>query len=355
MTFGEAAALAGEEFRHVLHVVAAEVGVAAEVTREYVRNGKPWVRRIQAYRQGDLLGALARRVSRTMNAEKTVRHPDVVTTAQIAETLRCPTDGRVNHAVQNCRPLDLPARDLPFAPYTLGLWLGDGNSDAARFTSDDPEIVMYVEAEGFVVRDQGGRDYGIHVPPVSPGTDGTCHDCGHDVPGRYAQAARCWECYSARGSAGRILRSLGVLGNKHIPITYLRASETQRRALLAGLMDSDGTVAPTGTLQYTSTSRRLAEDVRELISSLGYRCSQTTRPVKGRSRSTSVAYTLTFSTPDEVFRLERKRLVHKERSRTTGPGRSGVRYVTTSGRFAVCRCGVSRSTTTTTCTSPAGR
>ena len=31
-----------------------------------------------------------------------------------------------------------------------------------------------------------------------------------------------------------LLRKIGVLGDKHIPMDYLRASEEQRRALLAG-------------------------------------------------------------------------------------------------------------------------
>jgi replicative DNA helicase len=122
-----------------------------------------------------------------------------------------------------------------------------------------------------------------------------------------------------------MLRTLGVLGNKHIPGTYLRASEPQRRSLLAGLLDTDGTVARSGAVQFSVTSRRLAEDTHELIVSLGYRCSLTNKAVRGRTAASSTAYTLTFSTTDEVFRLERKRLLHKERR---GPGRTGKRFVT---------------------------
>ena len=80
-----------------------------------------------------------------------------------------------------------------------------------------------------------------------------------------------------------MLRKLGVLSDKHIPAAYLRASEEQRRAVLAGLMDTDGTVTSTRNCQYEVTSRRLAEDVRELISSLGYRCSVSTKAVTGRT------------------------------------------------------------------------
>ena len=69
----------------------------------------------------------------------------------------------------------------------------------------------------------------------------------------------------------------------------------------------------------------MLSDAHELIVSLGYRCSISRKPVKGRSAASSTAYTLTFSTTDDVFRLERKRLAHKERK---GPGRTGKRFIT---------------------------
>jgi replicative DNA helicase len=56
-----------------------------------------------------------------------------------------------------------------------------------------------------------------------------------------------------------------------IPPSYLRASEPQRRALLAGLFDTGGTGA--ATARFTATSRRLLDGVHELVASLGYRCS----------------------------------------------------------------------------------
>jgi replicative DNA helicase len=123
------------------------------------------------------------------------------------------------------------------------------------------------------------------------------------------------------------LRTVGVLGDKHIPAAYLRASEQQRRALLAGLMDTDGTVTATGNCQFASTSHRLADDVRELISSLGYRCSLTTKAVIGRTAASSTSYTLTFTTTDEIFRLQRKMLRHKETSRAISPARTSLRYI----------------------------
>jgi replicative DNA helicase len=232
------------------------------------------------------------------------RPAQVRTTAQLAATVRTDTaDRRANHSIANPLPLDLPERELPVAPYTLGAWLGDGHSAAARITSADPEVTLHIEAEGYRVEPSGPLMYSIHMPEDPP------------------PSAR------AYGSLTGRLRTVGVLNDKHVPVTYLRASESQRRALLAGLLDTDGTVTSTGDCQFTSTSRRLAEDVRELVIGLGYRCTVTSRAVRGRAPAGSVAYTLNFTTDDMVFRLQRKVLLHKERSRSAGVARTGARYI----------------------------
>jgi replicative DNA helicase len=72
-------------------------------------------------------------------------------------------------------------------------------------------------------------------------------------------------------------------------------------------------VTSTGSVQFSVTDRRLAEQTRELVVSLGLRCTMLTKRVKGRSEETSTAYTLNFTTHDRVFWLERKHLIHKER------------------------------------------
>jgi replicative DNA helicase len=91
---------------------------------------------------------------------------------------------------------------------------------------------------------------------------------------------------------------LGLLGHKHIPAAYLRASIAQRRELLAGILDTDGTVTNTGAVQLAVTNRRLAEGVRELVLSLGYRCSMATKRVKGRREESSTCYMVNFTTAD---------------------------------------------------------
>ena len=122
------------------------------------------------------------------------------------------------------------------------------------------------------------------------------------------------------------LRTLGVLNNKHIPMQYLRASEAQRRALLAGLLDSDGTVTNAGCIQFTVTNRQLALDTQELALSLGYRTGMATKKLKGSSEATSTAYKLTFSSSDSVFALSRKKQMHRDRDSRPTAKRSS-RYI----------------------------
>ena len=287
----------------------------------------------------------------------------VRTTREIAETLRCPTiDRRLNHSVANAAPLQAPERDLLVPPYTLGAWLGDGTTASAQITSADPEVIMRIEADGFVAHQSTAAKhrYQLRLPegelfaarscvvcgaPFVPHTS-QVRTCGRSCGGRArfmsdpvpAPACTrcggpscglrlCQECRNAVGTLQARLRTIGVLGNKHIPIEYLRASESQRRALLAGLLDTDGTVTAGGAVEFCVTDRRLADDVAELIVSLGYRCHTTRKAVKGRRADTSIAYILNFSTEDDVFGLMRKNLLHKERRAGRGTARSVSRFI----------------------------
>ncbi|WP_237207633.1 replicative DNA helicase [Rothia nasimurium] len=131
---------------------------------------------------------------------------------------------------------------------------------------------------------------------------------------------------TALAPSAESLRTLGILNNKHIPMQYLRASEAQRRALLAGLLDSDGTVTNAGCIQFTVTNRQLAYDTQELALSLGYRTGMATKKVKGSSEATSTAYKLTFSSSDSVFALSRKNQMHRDRDARPTAKRSS-RYI----------------------------
>lgn len=267
--------------------------------------------------------------------------PAVVTTAEIAGTVLCiARDRRPNHSVTVAAAAQLPDADLPLGPYTLGAWLGDGTSLGSNITTPDMEVIAQIEAEGYrtkrfgdlrhniflperpelsrrncVVcgtefqpltsqvktcgRSCGGKAKGMSAPVPQP----TCPDCGRPYTGL---KGLCRACRADHGTVPAILRTMGVLGNKHIPTQYLRASEAQRRALLAGLLDSDGYCAPQGTIQFSVTNERLARDAWELALSLGYKSTLTSKPTRLNGKDCGTAWTVTFTTSDRVFRLPRK-------------------------------------------------
>ncbi len=232
------------------------------------------------------------------------RGPRVVTTEEIRATLRAGgVAGRLDHAVTNAEPLSLPERDLVIPPYTFGVWLGAGECGSARFTTDDPALIPHVEDDGFLARPSGRRTYTIE--PLRP-------------------------CAGRPGSFTGLLDAAGVLPDKHIPAAYLRASQAQRRALLTGLMDAAGWTTRTGTVRCRAASRRLAEDIYELVVGLGYRCTVTRRPATARTADTSdtsAVYILTVPAADDVFGLEHKRLAYKQRRRPALAALAGSRLV----------------------------
>jgi predicted phage terminase large subunit-like protein len=180
--------------------------------------------------------------------------------------------------------LELPERALPVPPYTLGVWLGDGRSSCGFITQgeeDREHILARIKAEGFVTRPhKDERNIGIlglHV----------------------------------------LLKKYGLLNNKHIPPEYLRASRKQRIALLQGLIDTDGHVAPDGQVEFCTTNERLARDVTELVRSLGVKCTviQGTATLNGRICGRKWRVMFYFS---EAASLPRKRERCKNGTRFLG-------------------------------------
>jgi hypothetical protein len=258
------------------------------------------------YEPATLASAVEGALRRTKNDQRD-RTPEKapVTTAQIAATLVA--GGKANHAVRVMPGLVLRDATLPLDPYVLGAWLGDGHSAAPRLTTIDQGVVDRIRSAGIECEPNGPMLYRLTIP-------GTYRKKGVGLT--------------------EVLRELGVLGDKHIPVSYLRASDRQRRELLAGLLDTDGTVSPAGgQVQYTSTSRRLAEDVLELVASLGYRPTLRAGRATLHGKDCGPKWTVGFTTTDEVFGLRRKHEVHAER--TAGqPARTAQRYIVSARRVA---------------------
>lgn len=210
----------------------------------------------------------------------------VRTTEEIRSTLSTRSDGARNHSIQVAGPILGCHASLPVAPYTLGAWLGDGSSQSAAITCGDADrqILDEVVAEGYLL----GKDR-------RKGSS-ACATVGvRSVTGM-------------RDSLQAKLRRLGVLGAKHIPQVYLRASIEQRRALLQGLMDTDGYASRAGQCEFTTTREPLWRGFLELVRSLGYKPSTKAGRATLHGRDVGPKWRVQFwaRRGDSCFRLDRK-------------------------------------------------
>jgi hypothetical protein len=230
--------------------------------------------------------------------ERSTRTPGKVrTTAEIAATVKN-SNGVSNHSIPWAQPLQYPEQHYIMDPYVLGLWLGDGYSNAMQVAchADDAE-----ETASLI----GAAGYGTNI--VHNGPDG-CLGRSIRVYGE-----KKWD---ASGPAA-VLNVLGLKGNKHIPTPYLRGSIDQRRALLAGLMDSDGHVDPYGRCEFVNTNRNLIDGVAELVRSLGVGAAVRLRKRAGSPGHVQDAWAVRFTPPWTPFRLVRKTVkTLNERART---------------------------------------
>lgn len=153
-------------------------------------------------------------------------------------------------------------QNIPMNPYLLGALLGDGG-----FTEHSLNITNINEELLNEIRNSLEDDYKLINTKNSITYRITKGRTG--LKNKYIQ----------------ILKSLGLKGlysnNKFIPDIYKYNSLDIRYNLLQGLMDTDGHVNDTGTsIEYSTTSLRLAKDVKEVVQSVGGLCSIKSRITK---------------------------------------------------------------------------
>lgn len=257
----------------------------------------------------------------TDQQHKRTAYPAVMTTRAIADTMYARDGHTVNHSVAATAPLCYPRREQPLDPYVLGVWLGDGTSASAKITSEDDTIPNLCAATGLRVTKGHGMTYRLRLPATdhAPDVRRPCATCGAVTRGWW-----CAPCRRDHGSVHAILRTLGVLGDKHVPASYLHADPGQRLALLQGLMDTDGTIGKSGACEFSVVSERLARDVHELVLGLGIKATWREAPAMLDGRTVGTRYRIGFVTDLPVFRLPRKR----DRQTPLRTRRGVLRYIT---------------------------
>jgi superfamily II DNA or RNA helicase len=144
-------------------------------------------------------------------------------------------------------PIEFPNLPLPFDPYMMGYWLGDGKSRGTKISCQDSTVLHYFAHNlkryklSLIYASQ--YDYSI---------------CGNHMVGNNVML--------------NTLRDLDLIKNKHIPLVYKCNSRENRLKLLAGLIDSDGHLIKNGGFEFTQKNEKLIDDVIYLVRSLGFSC-----------------------------------------------------------------------------------
>jgi phosphate starvation-inducible protein PhoH len=197
--------------------------------------------------------------------------------------------------------IEMPEVYLPVDPYLLGVLIGDGSivQPTPTVYTADTEIMEEVSSRlpsQMAVKDLKHK-YGYSIVNSETALKRENHLTSH-------------------------MKSLGLYGkyshDKFVPKIYKDSSVSQRYELLQGLLDTDGTVGKrvkegkSGSVVFTTTSPYLAEDVREIVLSLGGRVKispkRKTYTYKGEKLLGRVSYDLSINVEDKkrLFKLKRK-------------------------------------------------
>jgi len=150
-------------------------------------------------------------------------------------------------------PIEFKEKSVKIDSYFLGIWLGDGFSHRVSITTADQAIARYIFK--FAKKWQTS----VRIEKNSGSNKSKNYHISNGNVGHFP-------C-----PANRLLRAfkkLNILNNKHIPDLYKYNSKKVRQGVLAGLMDSDGTINHEGW-DYITKLKRLGDDIVYLARSLG--------------------------------------------------------------------------------------
>jgi hypothetical protein len=197
---------------------------------------------------------------------------------------------RYNFKVPNVQPVNFEKKELIIEPYLLGIILGDGcitTNNQPNFVNKDIDIINEVK-----------KVYNnISVKEL-------VRDVEKEIDGELVLEKRTLYKTSLLGIKNDLIK-LNLYGcdssNKFIPNDYLYSSVEDRVRLLQGLVDSDGYINK-HTIEISTVSKEMTENIKELVLSLGGRISIKSTQGKYKKNgiviNTKMYYRLSFSLPD---------------------------------------------------------
>lgn len=194
---------------------------------------------------------------------------------------------------------------VPIPPYILGIWLGDGHSCTIGLTNIDKVIInewsKYAEDNNLYIRESDKKERKTIVNDYE-----TEFVCSYYIRSRNNCKIKNTILYE--------FKKLDLINNKHIPEIYLKNDEISRLELLAGLIDTDGTLA-FQSYEITQKNEKLSNNIVELCKSLGFdtkisRCNKKCTNSKNKNHN-GVYYRINISinqiTPIIPLKCERKK------------------------------------------------
>ena len=184
--------------------------------------------------------------------------------------------------------------DLPIDPYVMGVLLGDGGLTVSVGVSCGDRFVI----------DQ--------VSDLIPDS------CKLKYRGNVAYSIIGKQTGKGENKVLTEVKKLGLFGKKStekfIPEIYQNSSSNQKIQLLQGMLDTDGYVCKSGSIQLSTSSETMAKQTQELIRSIGGICSINIKDSpkyshKGETKIGKTNYTLNirYKSPRDLMRLPRKR------------------------------------------------
>jgi len=237
-------------------------------------------------------------LTRTQRDRDYNRKGEVKSLEEISKSLRN-KNGKRNHSIPIVSPIEFDFKELKIDPYILGCLLGDGyiKSGSPCLSSADNEILDffadYLPSIGCKISKINGSKYDYRITK-----DGNKRNNFANPLKEFLSELK--------------LQGLGS-EDKFIPKDYKLSSVGDRLSIIRGLMDTDGTVTKSGLKStFTSTSAKLANDLAEIVRSLGGKATVnsrfTTYKYKGRTKIGKESFRVTISLSKEFcpFLLSRK-------------------------------------------------
>ncbi len=196
--------------------------------------------------------------------------------------------------------VEFDTKEVSIPPYILGSWLGDGNSNTCSITTMDYEVAdewkKYAEENNLQLRVEENtqpnkaKNYFI--------TSGQMHGSPD------------------RNPVLNKFQELELIKNKHIPKHYLLNNSKIRLELLAGLLDTDGTLLDE-TFMFTQKCDMLTQQVIFLAKSLGFRVTYRKKISKSNlcKEGEYNQVTIGGDTHRIPTRIKRKQAIKKDKAR----------------------------------------